>query len=44
MEYIPRWAVYLAIGVTVVAIIYFAAEYLDAATSMLPSGEGGGKR
>jgi hypothetical protein len=41
MEYIPRWAVYLAIGVAVIAVIYFAAEYLDAATSLLP---GGGER
>jgi hypothetical protein len=37
--YIPTWAWYVAGGVAVIAIIYFAAEYLDAATSMLPTGE-----
>ena len=38
-SYIPRWAVYLAIGVAVIAIIYGVTEYLDAATSLLPTGE-----
>ena len=37
--YIPKWFWYLAGGVAVIAIIYFAAKYIDAATSMLPTGE-----
>lgn len=42
--YIPN-AVYWIVGIiAVIVAIYFASEYLDAATAMLPGGEGGGER
>jgi hypothetical protein len=36
--YIPKWFWYLAGGILVIVAIYFAAEYIDAATSLLPGG------
>lgn len=38
---IPKWVWYAALGVAVIVIVYLAAEYLDAVTSLLPGvGEG----
>ena len=39
MESIPKWAIYVAGGLLAIVAIYFVAEYLGAATSMLPGVE-----
>ena len=39
MPNIPPWAYYLAGGIAVIAILYFASVYLGA-TSLLPDGVG----
>lgn len=36
MPYIPKVAWYVAGGILVLVALYFASEYLDAATAMLP--------
>jgi len=37
---IPKAVWYILGGIAVIAVIYAASEYLDAATGMLPGGEG----
>lgn len=41
MPYIPNWAWYVGGGIIVIVAIYFVSEYLNAATSLLPTGTEG---
>jgi hypothetical protein len=44
LKTIPSWIYWLIAGAVVVIAAVAAAEYLEAATSLLPGGEGTGER
>jgi hypothetical protein len=44
LKTIPTWIWYVVAGAALIAAIVAGAEYLDAATSLLPGGEDGGER